>query len=277
MTRAVILFLLLFGYSFGSKAQNRFYAGVQAGPKLSFSNTTLFDQSMAALEINQSAPGKLKYQLGTIFGYNFLNPRLSLETGFSIHQHAMIAQFRKRDDYPTPPELKFSYATEQIPLILKTVLSNPESKIRIKLSLGGAWVFSGTEVAFEDNSIYDTRRKNELYTFPYAENNPENFAFGPNAILYGFTVKENWLLLCGLEGEMRLSSRFNLNIGITYQTSIRPVHAFGFEYNYNFQRNANQNGGVYYEPMEYGTLQSKAEAINLNIGLTYSFCKRNKN
>ena len=254
-------------------AQSRFYAGIQAGPKLSFSNTTLFND-LSALEINRNAVGKLKHQLGAVIGYTFKNPRFSIETGFLIHDHAMVAQFGKRPDYPTPPKIEFEYGTNQIPLIIKTVLNDPKSKVRLKFNLGAAWILTSSLVAFEDKSIYDRRFKNEPYWFPYSENSPENFTFDTASMLYA--AKENWLLLWAFEAEMNLTSRFNLGLSLNYQTSIRQVQAFGFEYNYNYQRSPNGNVGVFYEPMEYGSLQSKAEALNLNVGLTYAFGKRNK-
>src|SRR5688572_21645564 len=112
MKKLLLSFFILFS-SIQAQAQHRFYAGIQGGSKLSFSNTTLYNGHLSGWEINHSVFSKLKYQFGAVLGYNFRNPRFGIEGGFTVHDHAMIAQFDKWDQYPTPPEIKFAYGTEQ--------------------------------------------------------------------------------------------------------------------------------------------------------------------
>jgi hypothetical protein len=77
------------------------------------------------------------------------------------------------------------------------------------------------------------------------------------------------MIQTGIEVQHQLTNRINLVLSGIYQTSLKPVESRMFEYTYDQQNN------ILYEPIQQVSVISKAEAINLNIGLTYNFGKRN--
>jgi hypothetical protein len=129
----VIIAICLVNYS--ANAQNRFYAGVQAGPKLSFSNTiTNFRSSTSTRE---------GWQAGLIGGIN-LTKRLSLETGFLINRHRIVIDYEKDySDIKGGPDLWYKISNIQIPLLLKARLLDTNAKFKLNIVTGVAYSNGG--------------------------------------------------------------------------------------------------------------------------------------
>ena len=261
----LFLTCFLFGLFLTAQAQDyRFYNGVQAGPKLSFSNSVLHGYSDYRNETNTL----IRHQEGLVFGYVFPRQKFILETGFGFETYGVELKFPSHPDFGAPPIFWYNYVGEQTHLKAKFIVNNPNSKITFR-TIGGLAYFRKYSGYF-DNNIFRTSLVNDL-KFTYNNDMPENFGidFSGN---FRFTGDKFRFLIfqAGTEIQVNISNHFSLLSSLVYQTSIEPVSTKTFKYSYNVQ------GDVIYEPYQYGGVISKAEAISLNMGLVYSFSNRNK-
>src|SRR5687767_14448461 len=125
MKKLLLAFLFLFSI-FQVKAQDyRFYAGIQGGPKASFSNMVLPGYS----DYENKTSTLIRHQEGLIFGYVFPSQRFMIEGGFSFQTYGVEIKFAEHPVYGSPPEFWYSYEAEQTHLHGKFVLNNPKAKI----------------------------------------------------------------------------------------------------------------------------------------------------
>jgi hypothetical protein len=267
MKKLLLLFVALLSF-FAANAQYRFYAGLEGGPNLSCSNSTVY------LSADQNTTNyKIRHTRGVFAGYFLPGNKFSIEGGYGEQFHCMVLNFNKDYGYPAPPQITINTKGTLAKLILKTTLNKPDARIRLRLLLGGGRYWPYPFLDPEKNTWDRLSDKSGFFYFPYAADKPESFAFRPESQEpLGDPV---WMLLTGLEAELKLSDHLDLGVASTYQNGLNPVYAFNIDYTSNFQKQPNQSIGTSYEPLGHGGIVSKAEALNLNIGLIYSFSKRN--
>jgi hypothetical protein len=269
MKKLLFVFLILLA-CFQVKAQNRFYAGINGGPNLSFSNAT------TNYWTSESFPNyKVRHTKGLVAGYHFVKQKFSIEIRYNDQYHASIMNFVKSPFYPAPPQIVIKHHGSAASLYLKVVLNNPEAKFKIRTMLGGSRYYPYPFLDHNKNPWQD-HLDGYYYIFPYPPGQPENFAIKTSGFDYVGNMKNTWLFHTGLEIETQLYKNINFSLGVEYQIGTRPVSLVNFEYTYNYYIPPGERTGTVKESFETGSVISRAEALNLNLGLTYSFSKRKK-
>jgi len=263
MKKLLIGFLLLVCISKANAQDYRFYAGVQGGPKVSFSNLILPGQN----DLNYSSYSTIKNQKGVVAGYNFKNKRLSLEGGYSLQRHGITIRFWDDPNLGKTPDLEYDFTGDQVALLTKFTINNPESKVILRAVVGGAYFMKWGKSKSNFN-YYQEGDRYGFISYPYDGNSDHKFGFRPGDV-FEFDFGANiGLIQAGFEVQTNLTKHLALNLSAIYQNSLKPVEVWSFSYTYNYDR------GVIFTPELPGSTFSKAEAINLNLGLYYYFSKR---
>ncbi|MFC5269259.1 hypothetical protein [Adhaeribacter terreus] len=267
MKKLVLTFLILLA-CFQVEAQ--FYTGIKGGPNISFSNTTTNYWTSESFQNY-----KVRHTIGLVAGYHFVKQKFSVEIRYNDQYHARVMNFGKSPFYPDPPQIVIKHHGSAASLYFKAVLNNPEAKFKIRTMLGGSRYYPYPFLDHIKNPWRD-HLNGYYYIFPYSPDKPEYFAIKTSGFDYVGNMKKIWLFHTGLEVETQLYKNINFSLGVEYQIGTRPVSLVNFEYTYNYQFQPGEQTGTVKEPFETGSVISRAEALNLNLELTYSFSKRKK-
>lgn len=250
------ILLLLLGCTFAAPAFSQryeFYTGIQAGPKLSFSdiNNGVVSESHA----------KRDWHGGVVAGVVFPNKRLGLETGLLLARHSAGIQFMQAAE--ELPELTMAFRMVQVPLRLKTNLTNPDAKVSIKAITGLAYLNQSWSMEVASSFKGKTFDAAGYYTFAFP--NEEGKVLGLKANLPGgnYYNSDKLLVELGFECQFDIYDQLKGLAVVTYQNSLLPTDRIGFAYS---------TDGESYKPV---TVSANPHSVNIGLGLAYYFGKSN--
>jgi hypothetical protein len=258
MKKLLLLFVALLSF-IAANAQYRFYAGLEGGPKISYTQNTGY-------QIHSTA-GKRSWQYGTRVGYKFSEERFLLETGLTLARFDILAHYTPDDKFfraSEDAELNIAYTAWQIPLRIKANLLPSASKLQIRPLFGIVLMMKNSHT-IKPKSLYDIPLDRFGYRTVKGEKDSILVTI-PHDSGGSFSKTNLFLLESGLELGYKITPKAEVIWVISYQTGLNISDSFILYYKYHEQEWQNLENFV--------TVTSKAEALSFNIGLTYSFSKR---
>jgi hypothetical protein len=269
MKNLLLTFLVLV-LCFQAQAQHRFYTGLEAGPKWTFTeNITGMNHLTTEKEIGFSG--------AAVFGFFFPGEKFAVETSFggssfNFKHNMEDGPYPYHQINTTPPkgfiepELSVSKIGLQIPLRLKSRFFQSKNEKWQAWLTGGA-IFTvvdyGKETVHGNFIINDSIRG---YGILISRQIDENTVSKPMDFLFGTTANPIFIVETGLETDYKISNCFLISLKAHYQSGLKAVFISSVTDSYKSPR-----GGQYTKRLN---TSSNGSGVYLNVGLTYAFGKR---